>query len=128
MIAPVAHLASRLNERREALGLSCAALAQRTGLSLRTVQRALSGNGSDPSFSTIASLAEGLGVGVRFEEMDADVMRRRQASEKAERLVALVQGTAALESQGLSAAALRDLRNRMIHDLLAGSNHKLWAE
>jgi transcriptional regulator with XRE-family HTH domain len=128
MTSQLHNLAKRLNERRERLGLSCAALATKTGLSLRTVQRILGGKESDPGFATIASLADALGVKLRFDEEDIEAIRQRQAERKAKQLVALVQGNSAMESQGLPRAAIRDLRKRTVHELLAGSSRKLWAE
>ena len=121
-------LSRRFDRRRQDLGLSCAALAHRTGLSLRTVQRVLSGNEKDPGFSTVASLANALGVSMRFDEDDLHEVRRKQAERKAERIVALVQGTSALEAQALSQQSMRDLKERTVHELLAGSSRKLWAE
>jgi transcriptional regulator with XRE-family HTH domain len=124
----VFRLTNRLNKRRKRLGLSCAALAARTGLSLRTVQRVLSGKEADPGFATIVSLAQALGVEMRFDEEDANVVRHRQAERKAALLVALVQGNSALESQGLPAAGVRGLRQRTVHELFSGPARKLWEE
>jgi transcriptional regulator with XRE-family HTH domain len=119
---------STFDQRRKRMGLSCAALAKRTGLSLRTVQRVLSGSEPDPGFSTVAKLARELGVALRFDEDDVHALRRKQAEKKAGQIIALVQGTSALESQALSSEALRDLRERTINELLAGSNRKLWGD
>jgi transcriptional regulator with XRE-family HTH domain len=123
------NIAIYLDHRRRKLGLSCAALAQRAGLSLRTVQRILSEKESDPGFSTIASMARALGTTLDISaEEDPNIMRYRQAKHKAERLVALVQGTSGLEAQGLPTSAIEDLRERTVRDLLAGSSRKLWEE
>ena len=122
-------MSRRLNERRERLGISCSVLARRTGISLRSVQRILSGEETNPGFTTVASLAHVLGVGVRFnDEVDVRTIRRRQAERKAERILAIVQGSSALEAQALSRETIRDLREKTIHELLAGSDRKLWAD
>jgi transcriptional regulator with XRE-family HTH domain len=129
MVKIIPPISSRLNERREKLGLSCAVLAKRAGISLRSVQRILSGEETNPGFATVTSLARELGVGVRFEdEVDVRTIRRQQAERKAARILALVQGTSALEAQGLDRETLRDLREKTIHELLAGSPRRLWAE
>jgi transcriptional regulator with XRE-family HTH domain len=129
MAKVVRPISSRLSERREKLGLSCSVLARRVGISLRSVQRILSGEEANPRFATVASLARELGVGVRFDdEVDLRTIRRRQAERKAARILALVQGSSALEAQGLSNKTLRDLREKTIHELLAGSPRKLWAD
>jgi transcriptional regulator with XRE-family HTH domain len=119
----------RLNERRERLGISCAVLARRVGVSLRSVQRILSGEEDNPGFATMAALARELGVGIGLEEeVDARTIRRRQAERKAERILAIVQGTSGLEAQGMEEETRRDLREQTINELLAGSNRKLWAD
>jgi len=122
-------MSRRLNERREKLGISCAVLAKRAGVSLRSVQRILSGEESNPGFSTVTSLARELGVGVRLnDEADVRTIRRRQAERKAERILAIVQGSSALESQAMGRKTIREMREKTINELLAGSPRKLWAD
>jgi transcriptional regulator with XRE-family HTH domain len=122
-------ISDRLNQRRQDLGMSCAALAKATGFSLRTVQRVLSGEETDPGFQTVTALAEALGVSLRLQtETDVNTLRRRQAERKAERLVALVKGTSALEAQAVDDETELALRERTVRDLLSGSNRKLWAD
>ncbi len=128
MISLLQNLTGRLNKRREKIGMSCAVLAVQTGLSPGTVRRVLSGKELDPHLGTIASLAQALGMELRFDEEDTNVIRHRQAERKAKRLVALVQGSSALSGQGLGPAALRDMRKRATRELLEGSSRKLWAE
>jgi len=129
MVKAIHPMSRRLNERRERLGISCSALARRTGISLRSVQRILSGEETNPGFATVASLAHVLGVGVRFdEEVDVRTIRQRQAERKAERILAIVRGSSALEAQALSRQTIRELREKTINELLAGSPRKLWAD
>jgi transcriptional regulator with XRE-family HTH domain len=129
MVQVIQSMFRRLNERRQRLGVSCSVLAKRTGVSLRSVQRVLSGEETNPGFSTVASLAHELGVGVRFDdEVDVRTIRRRQAERKAERILAIVQGSSALEAQALSRETIRDLREKTVNELLAGSPRKLWAD
>lgn len=129
MVAFSSSITQRLNARREKLGISCALLAKRLGVSLRTVQRILSGEEMNPGFATIHALARELGLGVRLdEETDIRAVRRRQAEHKADRLLAIVQGTSALEGQAMDRETVADLREKTIHELLAGPNRKLWAD
>ena len=122
-------IAERLNGRRQDLGMTCAAVAQRSGLSLRSVQRVLSGEENDPGFATVDAIARVLGVSLRLkEEQDINTLRRRQAERKAERLVSLVRGTSALEAQPVRNDTARTLRDRTVKELLSGSSRKLWAE
>jgi transcriptional regulator with XRE-family HTH domain len=129
MIRDVHSMSSRLNRRRLKLGVSCSVLAKRVGISLRSVQRILSGEETNPGFATVTALARELGIGVQFEdEVDLRTIRRRQAERKAARILTLVQGNSALEGQGMQKQTLRDLREQTIHELLAGSPRNLWAD
>ena len=128
MTAIAQNLSTRLNQRRQDVGVTFALLAQRTGLSLRTVQRVLSGEENDPGFGTVVSIAEALGVSLRFEADDPDEFRRKRAEQKADQVLALVQGTSALEAQALSDESKRRLKERTVHELLAGPRRKLWAD
>ena len=129
MTVTVQTLSQRLNERREDLGMSCAVLSRLTGLSLRTVQRVLSGTEIDPGFATVAAIAKALGASLRLdEEQDINAVRLRQAERKAERLVSLVRGTSALEAQPVDKETAKSFRDRTVKELLSGSNRKLWAE
>ncbi len=129
MVKVIQPMSKHLNDRRERLGISCSVLAKRTRLSLRSVQRILSGEETNPGFSTLASLARELGVGVRLDdEADVRTIRRRQAERKADRILAIVQGSSALEAQAVSRKTMRDLREKTINELLAGSPRKLWAD
>jgi hypothetical protein len=92
------------------------------------VQRILAGHEKDPGFATVARLAEALGISLRFETEDAEAFRRQQAELKAENVISLVQGTSALEAQALGSQTMQQLRERTIHELLAGSPRKLWAD
>jgi hypothetical protein len=60
-------------------------------------------------------------------ESDADEFLERRAREKAEGLVGMVQGSAALEGQGLDEVVRERMIQRTVHELLAGSRRKLWA-
>ncbi len=129
MVKPLPPISIRLNQRRESLGISCAVLARRVGISLRTVQRILSREENNPGFATVIALAREPGISVHLQDhVDPRIVRRRQAERKAARLLAIVQGTSALEAQGLDDQTLRDLREKTIHELLAGSDRKLWAD
>jgi hypothetical protein len=60
-------------------------------------------------------------------QSDADELLEREARQKAERLVGMVQGSAALEGQGLDEATRERMIQRTVHELLAGSRRKIWA-
>ena len=119
-------LNAALNQRRKDLGLTCSAVAKRTGLSLRTVQRVFAGEEIDPGIGTISRIAEVLGTSITLQSQDLNEVRRLQAERKAAKLLSMVQGTSALEAQALDDEAVVALKERTVRDLLAGSARKLW--
>lgn len=118
----------RLEVRRRNLGMSLIALARRSGVPLRTVQRILSGRDPNASFAHVMKLAEALGTSVSFDPNSGieDILKQ-QALRQAERLVGLVQGTSRLEAQGLNPEQLRRMVRRTSRELLAGSKRRLWS-
>ena len=122
-------LYEKLETRRRELGLSQSVLSERSGVSLPTVQRILSGHGRAASFENTLAIAQVLGM--QFDAVTvipAKELLRQQALKKAERLVRMVQGTSALEAQGVSAQHLGQMIKKTVHELLAGSRRRLWAE
>src|SRR5262245_33905962 len=126
-ITQVERLFEKLNKRRKELDMSLLAVSRRSGVSMPTVARILSGAQPTASFANVAAVADALGmeVGIRQARRAAS-LREQQAKHKAERLVGMVQGTSGLEEQGLDHNALRDMTRRTVHELLAGSSRRLW--
>ncbi len=117
-----------LDRRRNQLGVTYQALAERSGVSLPTVSRILGGGQQSANLSTVLAIARVLGVRLNFDaESDVDDLLERQARQKAERLVGMVQGSSALEGQGLDEATRERMVRRTVHELRAGSKRKLWA-
>ncbi len=117
-----------LDERRRQLGMTYAVVAARSDVSTATVQRVLRGREHDASISTVLAIAGALGLGLNLRsESDVAALREQQARRKAEHLVGLVQGTSALEGQGLDAETRERMVQQTIHELLAGSKLNLWA-
>ena len=81
-------------------------------------------SGDDP----LELLRRALGASIGLEEVDADEVCREQARKKAEELARMVQGTSALESQGVDAATFQWLVERSYHELMAGPRGRLWSE
>jgi transcriptional regulator with XRE-family HTH domain len=117
-----------LNHRRLDLGLSCLAVAKRAGLSLRTVQRVLSGKEDDAGLRTVSAIARALETTLTLAHDDLNAVLRRQAEKKAVKVLALVQGTSALEGQAIDQDAAVAMKERTVRDLLRGSPRKLWAD
>ncbi|MBX3402828.1 MAG: helix-turn-helix domain-containing protein [Phycisphaeraceae bacterium] len=117
-----------LSWRRRALGMSHAVVAARSGVAEPTVKRILGGQMAAASFGTVVAIAEALGVSLGAIEVDPEELRRRQARRKAEQIARLVQGTSALEGQAVDPESFNRLVERSYHELLAGSNRRLWSE
>lgn len=118
-----------LDERRRKLGMSANALAKRSGISLPTVQRILSGRHPNASFQSIVAMSNALGIEIELKEMvGVHEFARQSAREKARRLVALVQGTSALEGQAVEEQKIDELTDHALAALLAGSRQKLWMD
>jgi transcriptional regulator with XRE-family HTH domain len=125
----VAPLLLALDQRRRDLGLSYDLLSKRCGVSRPTVQRILSGRQAAASFSNILAIAESLGLALRLDsEVTPNKLKREQAERKAKRLVALVQGTSGLEGQAVDRETIDSMVEQTAHELLAGSNRRLWSE
>ncbi|MEI8021735.1 MAG: helix-turn-helix domain-containing protein [Schlesneria sp.] len=122
-------LFEKLEARRRELGISQAALADRSGVSLPTVHRILSGHGSAASLDNIMAITQVLGMDLEAVPVcDAQEILERQARKKAEKLVRMVQSTSALEAQAVSARQIGQMIKKTIQELLAGSRRRLWAE
>jgi transcriptional regulator with XRE-family HTH domain len=118
-----------LNERRKRLGMSYKVLAARSGISIATVQRILSCGNDQANFYNVVAVAKALGMTASFTERVSDIeLREQQAQKKSKCLISLLQGTSGLEGQAADDQTVRDMVQQTIHELLAGSSRKLWAE
>lgn len=116
-----------LEQRRRELGMTFDALARRSGVSVRTAQRVLSGQG-DVRLGNLASIASALGVGIRIAPTASTAaMRRKQARSKAEGIVRSTQGSAALEGLAVGREVKDRVRDKIETRLLAGSRKRLWS-
>ncbi len=148
----------KLKCRRRKLGLSESALAERSGVSLPTIQRILTGHsaerypgfgrwerrretqrilaGQSPAASIENAVAIAQAMGMQWDGVQMDVVPmvpaqevlEQQAQMKAERLVGMVQGTSALEAQAVSPWHLGLMIQKTVQELLAGSRRRLWAK
>lgn len=119
-------LLRELDTRRNDLGMTYAVLAKRTGLGTRTVQRVLAGGAGAANFKSVLAIAHTLGARLSLEGEDINAVRLRQAQKKAAALVSLLQGTSALEAQGLDKKEREAAEQRTVRDLLASRRSVLW--
>jgi transcriptional regulator with XRE-family HTH domain len=109
--------------------MTYAMVAARSGVSLPTVQRILSGQHPNATFVNVNAIARALDMTIASQpQTPADELRERQAAKRARELVGLVQATSALEGQALDTAAVERMIRQTIHELLAGSPRKLWSD
>ncbi len=122
-----AEILRKLDARRKKLGMSRAIVAKRSGVPMTTVQRILSAGEPRPGLSNVLAIAEVLGVPLSFDVSSGiDELRERQARQKAERLVKMVQATSGLEGQAVDAETVERMVRQTAHELLAGPTRRLW--
>ena len=122
-------LFEKLESRRRELGLSQSVLAERSGVSMPTVQRILSDHSLAASFENTVAIAQAMGMQLDAVPIfPAHEILEQQARKKAERLVGMVQGTSALEAQAVSTRHIGQMVKKTIQELLAGSRRRLWTE
>ena|SRR5579871_371206 len=127
--ADAVRLLDNLAGRRKALRMSLRAVAERSGLGLRTVQRVLSLRDPSAKLTTVIQIAEALKVELWPKEAgSARVVRKKAAAAKAARLASMVQGTSALEAQPIPKNELREIEAEIAGRLLSGSPRQLWAD
>jgi len=120
------NILAELDRRRRDLGMTCQALADRSGLTVRTVQRALRGGGN-ATLDSVAAMADALGVSIGITgRRPVTRMRSEQARAKARRLVAGVQGSSGLEAQAVSDETCRLAEQKIAARLLR--RRSLWDE
>jgi len=119
-------IVSILGQRLRELHMPQGVLARRSGLSKRTVARALQGDVG--RVETLMQLAQAMGGTVSIDmPPSARTLRSQQADSKARKLTGMAQGTSALEGQAVSAKAVREAQRHIKEQLLAGSGRRLWA-
>jgi transcriptional regulator with XRE-family HTH domain len=116
-----------LEKIRRQLGMSRSTLARRSGVSEATVHRILSGRETSARFDNVLAIASAMGVDLGFC-VDIERLRRREAKEKASRLVDMVQANSGLEGQAVGRGTYRRMVERTTRELLGGSNRRLWGD
>lgn len=123
-----------LDARRRRLRMSKRDVAERARVSLPTINRVFSNRPGRPSGETLEAIADALGVVVRLgggsaveERQSASEYCRQQAADKAARLVRMVQGTMAIESQAVRPKHVAQLEKLAQAELLK-SPRKLWGK
>ncbi len=120
-------IAVELERRRRGLGMSRSILAQRSGVSLPTVNRILGGSAEHATFASLEAVANALGINFMLKAgIDEQGFAEQQAQTKAEAIARMVQGTSALESQAVASDAVQQMVRQTVHELMAGPRRRLW--
>tara|TARA_R110002072_G_scaffold260238_1_gene418737 strand:- start:907 stop:1287 length:381 start_codon:yes stop_codon:yes gene_type:complete len=125
MVALHSHPIAELYRCFRESGMTYSVLADRSGVSVATLKRMFSNTPKNVSFANVLAVAEAFGVSITLS-VDEDI-RRKRAEVKARQIISMVQGTSALEAQALSESQIERMVEKTVHELLAGSNRKLWA-
>jgi predicted DNA-binding mobile mystery protein A len=115
---------------REAIGMTTAQLAERTGVSQSRIPRIEQGevNGS-LTLKTLRAIAEGMDCTLVYAlvpNKPLEDMVRERASQVADRQLARTNQTMKLENQALGMDDLKDERARLVVELLGGDARRLW--
>jgi len=121
-------IVEQLNIQKTHLGMSIAVIAQRSDVSEPTITRILSGKHHSAHFDHVMAIADVLGVDVSVcRTQDPEIMKRKQAMQKAQHIMKLVRGNSALEATETSQEAYKRMLNKTVNELMAGSKRALWA-
>ena len=117
-----------LEQRRCELGISKPQLARRSRVSLATVQRLLGGQIDNATVANVRAVSSALGVNLTASAASTSPeMQEQEATAKAEDIVAMIQGTSALEGQAVDSELRQQMVQRTVHELMAGSKRRLWS-
>jgi len=119
-------LINQIIRRKEQIGITVENLAKLSGVSVRTINRLL--KNEDVKLSTIECVTNLLGLDFAGnEQVSLSALKRQRAHEKALFLASIVQGTSALEMQGLEDENLKSIITSYEKEFLHGSyQDTLW--
>lgn len=119
-------LINHIIDRKEQLGITVENLAKLSGVGVRTINRLL--KNEDVKLSTIEQVTNFLGLDFSGnEQVPLSVLKKQRAHEKALFLASIVQGTSALEMQGLEDESLNAIIASFEQEFLNGSyQNTLW--
>ena len=119
-------LINHIITRKEQLGITIENLARLSGVGVRTINRLL--KNEDVKLSTIEHVTNFLGLDFAGnEQLSIKELKKQRAHEKALFLASIVQGTSALEMQGLEDDTLNTIIASYEKEFLNGSyQDTLW--
>ena len=120
------NLINHIIARKQQLGITIENLAKLSGVSVRTVNRLL--KNKDVKLSTIEAVTNFLGLDFAGnEQIPLKELEKQRAKEKAIYLASIVQGTSALEMQGLEDEGIIRIVSMYENEFLYGDyKNTLW--
>ena len=91
-----------LNKQRRALKMTLRSLAERANVSRATVCRVLKGETAACSFQSVHAIVRALGGDFQLSMKEPEELNEQEVQKRAKKIVEMVQGTMALESQGIT--------------------------
>ena len=119
-------LIEQIVARKEHLNITIENLAKLSGVGIRTVNRLL--KNEDVKLSTVEAVTNVLGLDFAGnEQISLKELQKRRAKEKALYLASIVQGTSALEMQGLEKDSINKIVAMYENEFLYGDyKNTLW--
>lgn len=119
-------LINQIISRKDELGVTVENLAKLSGIGVRTINRLL--KNEDVKLSTIEHVTNFLGLDFAGnEQVPLSVLKKQRAHQKALFLASIVQGTSALEMQGLENESLNAIITSYEKEFLTGNyQDTLW--
>ena len=119
-------LLTKINVRKQQLNITLENIAILSGIGVRTVNRFFAGE--DVKLSTVEQITNTLGLDFAGNETTSlKELSKERAKEKALFMASLVQGTSALEMQGLEKNSLERIIRQFEQEFLTGSyKNRLW--
>lgn len=119
-------LRNKIQQRKNELHITIENLAKISNIGIRTLNRFFAGD--DVKLSTIEKITNLLGLDFAGNEIvPLDKLNAQRAKEKALFMASLVQGTSALEKQGLNQNSLEKIIYKFEQEFLTGQyQNRLW--
>jgi len=119
-------LINHIIDRKKEINITIENLAKLSGVSIRTINRLL--KNEDVKLSTVEQVTNFLGLDFAGnEQVSLKTLRKQRAHEKALFLASIVQGTSALEMQGLEDESLNKIIASYEKEFLSGNyQDTLW--
>jgi len=121
-------LVSKIKKRKQKLNITIENLAKISGIGIRTLNRFFAGD--DVKLSTVEKITLVLGLDFAGEEITSlKELQQHRAKEKAIFIASLVQGTSALERQGVEKNILDSMVDKFEQEFLNGKyKNRLWVK